>query len=214
MGQRRTLSSDLLAILEGEYFSIMNKFRSVITTGFFTLLFSISALAQTAAVKIVLINTDGFYDEKIGITKLVTANKQLESEFAVRIKELADGNVKLQAIAKELENMQKLPAAQFNQVTFNTKRDEGERLQRELTYKKTDLESAIAKRREVLIAPISRDIGKGIDEFAKKNSYGAIFDVSKLAEGGILLFLAENADVTKEFIAFYNVRPAPAVAPK
>lgn len=192
----------------------MNKFSSIFTSVFFTFLFSISALAQIAPVKIVFVNTDAFYDEKLGVTKLVIASKQLDAEFAVRIKELADGNVRLQAISKELESLQKLPAVQANEVTFNAKRDEGERLQRELTYKKTDLESAIAKRREVLIAPISRDIGKGIDEFAKKNSYGAILDVSKLGESGILLFLAESADVTKEFITFFNLRPTPTVAPK
>ncbi len=193
----------------------MNKFRSITTSVFFIILISISVFAQVQpAPKIVLINTEAFYDEKAGITKLVTATKQLDAEFAARIKELQDGGTRLQTIAKDLENMQKLPAAQFNQVSFNTKRDEGERLQRELNYKKTELEAAIAKRREVLVAPISRDIGKGIDEFSKKNGYGAIFDVSKLAESGILLFLADSADVTKEFITFYNARPATAVAPK
>jgi Skp family chaperone for outer membrane proteins len=193
----------------------MNKFRLIITSVFLTALFSISVFAQVQpAPKIGFINTEFFYDEKGGITKLVTADKQLNTEFAQRIKELEDGGVKLQTIAKDLENMQKLPAPQFNQVSFNTKRDEGERLQRELTYKKTDLESAIAKRREVLVAPISRDIGKGIDEFSKKNGYGVILDVSKIVDNGILLFLSDSADVTKEFITFYNARPATAVTPK
>lgn len=168
------------------------------------------AQAQPASIKVAFLNTEVFYDEKAGITKLINANKQLDTEFGARIKELQDGNVRLQTIATELQNMQKLPQQQFNQVAFTNKQDEGQRLQRELEYKKTELESAIGKRRQVLVAPISQDVGKAIDEFAKKNGYGAIFDVSKLADSGALMFLAEGAEITKEFITFYNARPATA----
>ncbi|HLA94515.1 MAG TPA: OmpH family outer membrane protein, partial [Pyrinomonadaceae bacterium] len=119
-----------------------------------------------------------------------------------------------QVISAEMQNMQKLPPAQFNQVAYTAKQDEGEQLQRKLGYDKTDLEGAIAKRRKVLISPISQDIGKAIDEFGKKNGYAAVFDVSKMGDSGALLFLAESADVTKEFITFYNARPASATPPK
>jgi Skp family chaperone for outer membrane proteins len=173
-----------------------------------------AAFAQMAAAKIALINTDSFYDHKAGITKLVTANKQLDAEFAVRIKALQDSGMKLQAIAKELESLQKLAPAQFNQTAFNTKRDEGERLERDLKYKKTELEDAINKRRKILLTPINTDIGSAITEFGAKNGFGAIFDVTKLGESGILLFLAESGDVTKEFITYYNARKTPVTAPK
>lgn len=187
----------------------MNKHRPVIVAFILTGIFAISAFAQAqSAPKIVLINTEAFFDEKSGITKLVAANKQLNLEFAPRVKGLQDGNTKLQSIASELENMRKLPANVFNQGSFSAKQEEGERLQRELNYNKTDLESAVTKRRQALIGPINGDIGKGIDEFSKKNGYGAVFDVSKLAETGVLLFLAETANVTKEFIVFYNARLA------
>lgn len=194
----------------------MNKISPVIITVFIVAMFAVSAFAQVpAASKIGLINTNAFYDEKVGITKLVTANKQLNTEFAAQIKALEDGSVKLQGIAKELETMRGQPQATFNQVAYNTKQDEGERLQRELSYKKTELESAINKRRDVLVAPISQDIGKAIDEFGKKNGYTAIFDIGKLDEAGAVLFVAETADITKEFVTFYNARPAtPATAPK
>lgn len=192
----------------------MNKLKIVIVSIFLTGLFAVSSFSQTTPIKIGLINTEAFYSEKEGITKLVTASKQLDAEFAARIKELQDGQTKLQGIATELQNMQKLPQAQFNQASYNTKQEEGERLQRELTYKKTELETAIGKRRPVVIGPVSQDIGKAIDEFAKQKGYGAIFDVSKMADTGALLFLAETADATKEFITFYNARPATAAAPK
>lgn len=191
----------------------MKNIRFIVTFIIIQTTLSIFAFAQvpTAPIKLALIETDAFYDEKIGITKLVAATKQLNSEFATQIKALEDGGAKLQAIAKELETMPRQTQAQ--QVALSAKQDEGERLQRELNYKKTELETAINKRRAVLIAPISQEIGKGIDEFAKKNGYGAILDIGKLADSGALLFLAESANVTKEFIAFYNARPATPAKP-
>lgn len=186
--------------------------KNLVSTTFLVFLLAISAIAQTqpASVKIVFMNTDVFYDEKSGILKLVNASKQLNNEFAAQIKALDDGGIKLQGIAKEIETMQKLPSAQFNQTAYNNKQEEGEKLQRELQYKKTELETALNKRRAALIAPISRDIGSAITEFSKKNGYGVVFDVAKLDSAGALLFLAEAADVTKEFITFYNARPAAA----
>jgi Skp family chaperone for outer membrane proteins len=191
----------------------MRKLHYAILIVLFTLAVSVSAFAQAAgAPKIGFINSDYFYDEQGGITKLVTATKQLDTEFAAQIKALQDGGARLQAIAKELDTMQKLPAAQFNQTAYSAKNAEGESLQRELTFKKTELETAVKKRREQLVAPISKDIGNGINEFAVKKGYGAILDTGKLADAGAVLYLADLSDATKEFIVFYNARPAPAAA--
>ena len=189
--------------------------KNLLTISFSIIFFTISAIAQTqpAPVKIVFMNTSAFYDEKVGITKLVNANKQLNAEFAARIKDLDDSGLKLQGISKEMETMQKLPPAQFNRAAYNNKQDEGEKLQRELQYKKTELETAISKRRAALINPLSQEIGNAVTEFSKKNGYTVVFDVAKLDSAGALLFLADAADVTKEFIAFYNARPATVKSP-
>lgn len=194
----------------------MNKRIFAILPAFFVLLISVSIFAQTqtGSIKIAFIDTAGFYDEKAGITKLVNANKQLNTEFSAKLKELQDGSTKLQTISKELESMQKLPQQQFNQTVFETKRDEGERLQRDLNYKKTEYETAYNKRRTELITPISEDIGKAIDDFAKKNGYGIILDIGKFADAGTVLYFTQAADSTKDFITFYNARPASAAAPK
>ena len=104
--------------------------------------------------------------------------------------------------------MEQLPPGQINPNTYTAKREEGEKLQRELVYKKEDLERALAKRREVVILPITRDIGKVMEEFAMKNGIGSILDSSKFYDNGALLFLANTSDITKDFIAFYNAKPA------
>ena len=65
--------------------------------------FTAAAFSQTVLPKSVLINTSAFYDEKTGITKLVSVEKQIENEFAKDIKELEDGTARLSSIASELE---------------------------------------------------------------------------------------------------------------
>jgi outer membrane protein len=187
----------------------MNLFR-FITVFFVCAILTVSALAQVPAAppKIAFIDTGAFYDEKVGITKLVNANKQLNDKFAIRIKELEDGSVKLKTISGDLEKLQQDPKT--TPAVFNAKRDEGERLQRELNYKKTGLESDISKERDKLVRPISQDVGKAIDEFAKKNGYTVILDIGKFVEAGAVLYFAEVADATKDFITFYNARPTPA----
>lgn len=186
----------------------MTKFRFAALAFFIAAVFSAAAFAQTApAAKIGFINSEAFYDEKAGVTKLVNALKQLEREFAAKNQELNTLNGRLGAIATELQNMQKLPAAQFNQVAFNTKREEGESIKREFDYKKTVAENDVAKRRSALISPISQEIGKAIDEYAKKNGFTVILDPSKLSEA--MLHYAEGADSTKDFITFFNAK-APA----
>ncbi len=192
----------------------MSLIRCILGGAFIFIACASVSTAQFAPARIALINTDGFYDQKAGITKLVNANKQLDTEFASQIKSMQDDGAKLQTIATELQNMQKLPRAVFNQASFNAKQEEGENLQRQLERKKTDLEDAINKRRKVLVTPISTDIGKAITEFGNKHGFGAIFDVNKLGESGVLLFLAESGDVTKDFIVFYNARKTPVTPPK
>ena len=183
----------------------MRRIRFVFTPFLFVVCISVGAFAQTAPPKSVLINTAAFYDERIGITKLVKAEKELEAAFAAQIKALQDDNAKIQAIAKELQTV---PPNLANSAAMAAKQEEGESLQRHAELKKAELEAEINKKRQILIGPINEDIGKAINEFGKKNGYGAIFDASKLAESGVLLFVAESTDITKDFIAFYNARSA------
>ncbi len=188
----------------------MPKFHWFVTSFIFVICFSISVFAQTPPPKSVLINTAAFYDEKAGITKLVKAAKDLDAEFALEIKALRDNNARIQAIAKEIQDLQKQPDTPATQSAIAAKQEQGSSLQRKIEYDKTGLEAKINRARDAKIGPITFDIGKAIAEFGKKNGYGAIFDASKLEESGVLLFAAESTDITKEFIAFYNARAASA----
>ena len=185
----------------------MTKLSTLLFTIVFVIVFSISLFAQ-ATPKSVLIYTAAFYDEKAGITKLVKASKEVDTEFAADIKALQDNNAKLQAIANELETLQRQASTAATQSAIAAKQEQGSALQRKVEYDKTELESKMKKSSEAKIGPITFDIGKAISEFGKKNGYGAIFDASKLEESGALIFLNDGTDVTKDFIAFYNARAA------
>lgn len=186
----------------------MKKFYPAIAAIFLLTMSAISTFAQTQTptVSIAFIDTGAFYDEKAGIIRLMNANKRLESDFAARIKELQDGSTKLQSIAAELDRMQKLPQAQFDQTAYQKKQEEGEQLQGDLNKKKSDYEAEFNKRQKEMITPISTDIGKAMDEFAKRNGYTVVLDIGKFANAGAVLYFGQAADATKAFIDFYNAR--------
>ena len=63
-----------------------------------------------------------------------------------------------------------------------------------------------------MISPVQQDISRVMQDFAKQKGYSVILDVSKLA-GAVLVYDEAKADVTKEFITFYNARSATGAAP-
>lgn len=186
----------------------MNRFCFVNIFLFVNSVLVISAFAQApASPKIAFIDPAAFSNEKTGITKYVNAYKQLDNEFAAQIKAQKDGNAKLEAIAKELGDMLKLPANQYDDAAYQKKRADHGQLEIDQISKGKALETAIDKRRKALFDPINQDVWKAIDDYAKKNGYGVILDFGKLAEAGAVLYFAPAADATADFIAFYNARP-------
>lgn len=174
---------------------------------------SVSVFAQAATPKIGLVNPLAFDDPKVGITKYVAAMNTLEAEFKVRTTELTNMQAKLQALEKELVDLQARLRDPKNtvpipQATATAKAEEFQRLSREFKFKADEYKAAVEKREVELRGPIREDIGKALREFTKKNGLVLILDVAKLDEAGMLLATDDVADMTKEFIAFYNTRPA------
>ena len=164
--------------------------------------------AQPAVTKIGWIDTQAFGDDKAGVTKYITALKALDTEFKPRITELQTLDTRIKGIATELETMQKNTAVPINQATVVAKQDEGQRLQRELEFKQKDAEAAFQTRRGIVLGPITADIGKAIQDYAKQKGYSVVLDIAALANANAILVLDPSADITKDFITFYNARPA------
>lgn len=194
----------------------MKTFRSIAATFFFAAIFAVSAFAQTTTPKIGIVNT-GAFDTKDGITKYVNAMNSLEVVMKPELTTLQTMNNKLQALKTELETLQnqlndpKLPPIADKaklQTTAQTKYEEYQKTGLEFEYKQKDYKANLERSEAKLMSPVRQDIGNALQEFAKKNGYMMILDASKLDGAGLLLAFDEKFDVTKEFITFFNTRPA------
>lgn len=194
----------------------MKTFRSIAAVLMCAAMFAVSASAQTAQPKIGIVNT-GAFDADKGITKYVTAMNTLEGVMKPELTVLQTMNNKIQALKTELEDLQgklndpKLPPAVDKtklQATAQTKYEEYQKLGLEFEYKQKDYKANLERKEATIMSPVRTDIGNALQEFAKKNGYMMILDASKLDGAGLLLAFDEKFDVTKDFIAFYNTRPA------
>jgi Skp family chaperone for outer membrane proteins len=160
--------------------------------------------------KIAYIDTGAFGEDKGGITRLVTAMNALEREFKPRQDELNNINARLKTIADEISKLSGNPVVAPNSI--QAKQDEGEKLQRELKYKKEQADADFARRYKEVIDPISADIFKALNQFAGQRGITMILDISKLAPNGVVLTANPNMDVTQAFITEFNAKPATASA--
>jgi Skp family chaperone for outer membrane proteins len=193
----------------------MKTFRLFAVASVFAALFAVSAFAQTQ-VKIGLINTLAFDDAKEGITKYVTAMNNLETEFKPDNTTLQTLGTRIQNLQKEIEVFQKQiqeGKVPVDQKTVNAKVEEYDKLVREFKFKEEDAKARFQRREQALMGPLQQDIGKAMQEFAKQKGYTIILDVAKLGNAGLILAIGDDkADITKEFIVFYNARPAATAA--
>ena len=191
----------------------MKSIRFIAVMMFFAAMFVTTTLAQTApaqsGMKVAVISTAAFGDEKTGITKFVKAYSDLRAEFKPRTDKLQTMQNRLATLAKEIESLSRTPNTVVSQGEIDKKREEGERLQREYTFEAEELKAALQRREQAVVGPIFNDIGKALQDYAKQKGYNMIFDISK-DENQMLLFfdLASAEATTLDFIKFYNSRPA------
>ncbi len=189
----------------------MKLFRLTVLSFIFTTIFVLSAFAQTGG-KIAVINTSAFDIDKVGITKYVNAMDSVDKEFATVTTQLQTSATRYETLRKEIttlqEQAQKNPAVPINQNTVSAKVEEYEKLGREIKFKQEEAKANYERRRQAVMGPVLLDIGKAMDEFAIQKGFALILDSSKLEQAGVLLSVNKTADVTEEFIKFYNARPA------
>ena len=188
---------------------------STIAVGFiFTAIFAVSAFAQAGAqptvTKIGWIDTGAFADPKDGVTKYNAALNALDKEMAPTVASLTAMQTKLQIVADEIEKFNKAgtSAVPVNQSAILAKQEEGQNLQRDLEFEKKKYDAKVQKRSGEVLGPVSNDISKAIQDYAKLKGFAVILDIAALSNANALLALDASANITKEFIAYYNTRPA------
>lgn len=170
-----------------------------------------TASATVPESKIAYIDTSEFADEKTGIGRYVSVMKTLEREFKPRQDELTNMQTRIKAIADEIGKLTTGGNTVVSPQTIQQKQDEGERLGRDLKYKKEQADADFAKRYQEVIRPVSQDIMTALNAFAQQRGITMILDISRMGEA--VLTVNPAMDVTKAFIAEYNAKnPATAAA--
>lgn len=176
--------------------------------------FAVSAFAQTAgaqvpAGKIGLVDTGAFYDDKpgAGIPKLKNAINGVNAKYKTVQDELNTLGTQYQQKVDEFNKL-KNAAVPTNQQDLDNKATVIQDLETTIKRKQEDAKRKYDSDLAQATDPINQDIVKALNEFAKQKGYALILDGGKLEQSGILLGFDEKFDVTKDFIVFYNSRPA------
>lgn len=150
--------------------------------------------------KIGLVDTGMFADEKDGIRRYLSAVKTVEGEFKPKQQELQQLQNRLKAISEEISKLS--GAGVVDPKNIQAKREEGERLQRDLKYRKEQFDADVEKRYKELVGPVTTEIGRALDQYANQNGLTLILDISKLLPA--VLTINPATDITRSFIADFN----------
>jgi len=173
--------------------------------------------AQTAAPipgKVVWLDSSAFGDDKEGIQKYIQAQKSLETEVKPKSDELKSIQTQLQSLQTDIENLQKQgsanPAANQQALAkqIQDKTDQGQALQRQFEFKQKDAQAYYQKRAAEVLGPIQQSIANSLKEYARSKGFTVVLDIAVMAGDqqtpSSILYLDPSADVTRDFITYFN----------
>jgi outer membrane protein len=154
--------------------------------------------------KIALIDTSIFTDEKQGIVRLVAAIKRVNTEFQPRQTELQTLQQQIEKATTDYNKVAPMQDPKLNQQQA----DKIDQMKKDFQRKGEDAEASYKKRMDDALAPISDEILKALNIYAKAHGITLLLDVTKFQ--GIVT--ADNGlDITKAFITEFNTKnPATA----
>ncbi|HLA95047.1 MAG TPA: OmpH family outer membrane protein [Pyrinomonadaceae bacterium] len=192
----------------------------------FAAIFAVSAFAQTpvqsaGSGKMVVINTAAF-DGKDGITRYQNAMNSLETEFKPVETKIQGMVTRFNTLGVEIKKIQDQVNAPggvpIDQKSAETKVEEYQTLEKGIKREQEDAKAKFERRQQQVMGPLLQEIGKAMQDYATSKGYDLILDAAKLDSAGLILaFNPAKVDVTKDFIVFFNARPATAataVTPK
>ena len=195
----------------------MKRLSFIVASFIFAAITAASAFGQTGAAqpatafKMAVIDT-GAFDTKDGITRYATAMNALEAEFKPLETEITGLVTKYNTLGAEIKKLQDQAAAgtvPIDQKSAQAKVEEYQNLELTIKRKQEDAKARAARREPQVMGPIRAEIGKALQEFANQKGLAMILDAAKLDGAGLILaFDAAKVDVTKDFITFFNARPA------
>lgn len=150
--------------------------------------------------RIALIDTSVFADDKKGIYRYVDAVKSIQPQFVGPSQELANLQTRINALVEDIRKLR--ATSQPDPRAIQAKQEEGTRLQQDWNMKKQRFDEDYSKRYQEVTGPISEQIGKAMDQFARERGITMTLDFSKLLPA--MLTVVPAVDVTDTFIADFN----------
>jgi outer membrane protein len=152
---------------------------------------------------IAVIDSSAFADDKIGITRVMNAVRQLEAKFLPVRTELRGMRDRLSTLRSDL---QKKSAIQDPKTTAQ-QADEADRLDVQIKRKAEDAQASYQKESMAILEPLHKDIANALNAYSQAKGISLLIDVNRVP----VVYAASNLDITKDFIAEYN-RTHPATA--
>ena len=160
--------------------------------------------ANVPETKIALIDSSAFSDEKQGIVRLVAAIKRVNSEFQPRQTELQALQQQIDKATADYNKVAPMQDPKINQQQA----DKIEQMKKELQRKGEDAQAAFDKRMQVVLGPVSDEISKALDTYARAHGITLVLDVTKF-QG--IVSASDSLDITRAFITEFNSKnPATA----
>ena len=150
--------------------------------------------------RIALIDTTMFADEKRGIFRYIDTVKSIQPQFAAANAELANLQTRINALVEDIRRLRAVASPDYRAI--QAKQEEGTRLQQDWNMKKQRLDEDYSKKYQEVAGPVSEQIGKAMDQFARDRGITMTLDLSKLLPA--MLTALPAVDVTDAFIADFN----------
>lgn len=168
-------------------------------------------VGAAGALKIGVLNQSLFADDKGGVTKLLNAQRALNLEFQPAQNELALMETKLDGLQKELATLreaQEKGNPPVDAKTVKAKEEEFGKLYNEYQAKGKALEDRSQQRQAAVLNPIFAEIGTALNDYAKQKGFSIV-----LSREAVFAIGDDKLDITKDFITYFNARPAAPAAP-
>jgi Skp family chaperone for outer membrane proteins len=157
-------------------------------------------LTQAPTVRVMVVDTNAFYDKKTGISLLVNAAATVDTEFQERRNELRQLDEEIQTRSTKPPD---LPGGGADTAVRSEQAARLEILKADRKRKSREIDSAYAKRRAELLAPIDKLIGGAIEKFASERGFILVLDKACI-DSGFVIVEPGGVDATASFIAEFN----------
>jgi outer membrane protein len=156
--------------------------------------------ATVPASRIAVINTNAFYGPEDGLQQLVQQKKRVDDTFKDRAAQLDALEQRIASLTREIETQ----GPNLTPQARADKQESLERLQREFTRNKEDVEGDYQRALRDALNPVRERVGAFLENYAKSRGISIVLEVANLAQAGGLAYVDPLTDITRDFIAEYN----------